>query len=90
MKGASQCPPELHGTLAAQICPAGLRGHPGRDHHRGCHRRRRLSIRAFGAAALARWAALWLAAWLLMLPIVIFISPLVQRLVAAITREAPR
>jgi hypothetical protein len=45
---------------------------------------------AFGGAALAHWAAPWLAAWLLMLPIVIVISPLVQRLVAAITREAPR
>jgi hypothetical protein len=43
-----------------------------------------------GAAALDRWAGLWLAAWLLMLPIVIVISPLVHRLVAAITREAPR
>jgi len=37
-----------------------------------------------GAAALARCAGLWLAAWLLV------ISPLVHRLVAAITREAPR
>ena len=44
----------------------------------------------FVAAAPARWAAAWLAAWLLMLPIVIFISPLVQRLVAAITSEASR
>jgi hypothetical protein len=44
----------------------------------------------FGAPALARWVALWLAAWVLMLPIVIVMSPLVQRLVAAITREAPR
>jgi Protein of unknown function (DUF2798) len=44
----------------------------------------------FGAEVLARWAALWLAAWLLLLPIVIAISPLVQRLVAAVSREAPR
>ena len=43
-----------------------------------------------GTAALARWAGLWLAAWRLMLPIVIVISPLVRRLVAAITREVPR
>jgi Protein of unknown function (DUF2798) len=44
----------------------------------------------FVAAALVHWAVAWLAALLLMLPIVIFISPLVQRLVAAITSEAPR
>jgi hypothetical protein len=43
----------------------------------------------FGGALLTRWATLWLGAWLLMLPIVIVISPLVHRLVAAITREAP-
>ena len=43
-----------------------------------------------GAAALVRWAAAWVAAWLLMLPIVLVLSPLLHRLVAAITRESPQ
>jgi len=41
------------------------------------------------AAALVCWAAAWVAAWLLMLPIVLAVSPLLPRRVAAITRESP-
>ena len=44
---------------------------------------------SWGSAAVLRWVAAWLAAWLLLLPVVIVISPLLHRLVAAITHKAP-
>ena len=49
-----------------------------------------LQSSGLGAASPARWATGWFAAWLVMLPVVIVISPLVQRRVAAVTAPEPR
>lgn len=42
----------------------------------------------FGILFLQRWALSWLLAWLTMLPLVILISPLVQRAVVAMTQPS--
>jgi hypothetical protein len=42
-----------------------------------------------GLAFLERWAWTWLIAWLAMLPVVIFVAPLIQRAVVALTAPKP-
>jgi hypothetical protein len=43
---------------------------------------------AFGLDFLGQWLVSWLLAWATMLPVVIFVSPLIQRCVAALTTPA--
>lgn len=42
-----------------------------------------------GPQFLEQWALAWLAAFLTMLPVVIFIAPLIQRAVSALTAADP-
>ena len=43
----------------------------------------------FGLQFLEQWALAWLMAFLTMLPVVIFIAPLIQRAVSALTSPDP-
>jgi hypothetical protein len=42
-----------------------------------------------GVQFLLQWAVAWGVAWLSMMPLVIFVAPLIQRCVAAITAPPP-
>jgi hypothetical protein len=42
-----------------------------------------------GLVFLQRWTLAWLVAFLTMLPVVIFVAPLIQRAVSALTANAP-
>jgi peptidoglycan biosynthesis protein MviN/MurJ (putative lipid II flippase) len=44
---------------------------------------------ALGLEFVERWALAWLMAFLTMLPIVIFVAPLIQRAVSALTTADP-
>jgi Protein of unknown function (DUF2798) len=43
---------------------------------------------AFGVEFFEQWFDAWLLAWLTMLPVVIFVAPLIQRCVTAVTAPA--
>lgn len=48
------------------------------------------TLGAFGAnrTALGAWLVTWVIAWITMLPVVVLVSPLIQRAVLSITEQA--
>jgi len=41
------------------------------------------------AMVLARWLQAWLTSWALMIPVVLFAAPVLQRLTSLVTRDEP-
>jgi hypothetical protein len=43
----------------------------------------------YEATSLLRWATAWVTSWVLMMPLVLFVAPVIQRLTSLLTCDRP-